>query len=65
MNRQLIKIVYTIDNEDWTDQEFEDQEERVLILDSEDIVELIYEKDNNFNPIKESVSYEHISVQKL
>jgi hypothetical protein len=65
MNRNLIKITYNIDNDDWSDQEFEDQEERVLIITSQDIVEFIYEKDRNLHPNKETVSYEHISVEKL
>lgn len=36
-----IKITYTVDNNSWSDEKFEDEPERVLVITFDKIVELI------------------------
>lgn len=62
----MIKISYLLDNEDWSDEQFENQEERGITLSEHDIVDMIkYGRINNYPGIPEGCWVNEIlSIEK-
>lgn len=54
-----VKITYTIDREDWTDEQFEDQEDQIVYLTLSDIQYMLERK----GYMKEGEDLDSISVE--
>lgn len=54
-----MKITYTIDREDWSDEQFEDQEDRIVYLTLSDLQDLLERKGH----LKRGEDLESISVE--
>lgn len=54
-----VKITYTIDREDWTDEQFEDQEDQIVYLTLSDIQDLLERK----GQLKQGDELDSISIE--
>lgn len=60
----VLRIYYSVDNDDMTDEEFENQEEKFITVTSEMIEELVKQNAPGLKP-GDDIDYEYITIKKL
>ena len=62
--KPVLKITYVVDNQNLTDEQFENQTERQLLITEDMIIDLIEKADRNLQH-GDFISYGHVSIEKV